>query len=145
MRLPCEPPLYTSCILSNWLLARFDLLRRRWLLPPFVRINLPPAVTRKRLAVALWVFSLYFLATMVIPVINLASSQLAALTVVRAAPVSLAFQPFRPKAQASWSSCCLREWESARRSTRLSCLEKSVPAANSRVRYAGFGVPESGC
>src|SRR5690606_3005656 len=67
MRLPCEPPLDTSCILSNWLLLRFDLLRRRWLLPPFVRISLPPAVTRKRLAVALWVFSLYFLATMVIP------------------------------------------------------------------------------
>jgi len=41
-------------------LVRFDLRRRKWLLPPLVRTILPEPVMRKRLEAALWVFSLYF-------------------------------------------------------------------------------------
>lgn len=50
----------TTSILENSALARFDLRRRKWLLPPLVRTILPVPVTRKRLAAALYVFSLYF-------------------------------------------------------------------------------------
>src|SRR5690554_6702682 len=47
-------------MVSNLAFERFDFRRRRWLLPPFVRITLPLPVTRERLAAALYVFSLYF-------------------------------------------------------------------------------------
>ena len=40
--------LLTGCIRSSWRLVRLDLRRRRWLLPPLVRITLPPPVTLKR-------------------------------------------------------------------------------------------------
>src|SRR5689334_15679690 len=48
----------TSSISDNCALVRFDVRRRRWLLPPLVRTTLPDPVRRKRLDVALWVFSL---------------------------------------------------------------------------------------
>src|SRR6185503_9254711 len=51
---------FTSCISDNCAFVRFDVCRRRWLLPPFVRTTLPEPVRRKRLEVALWVFSLFF-------------------------------------------------------------------------------------
>src|ERR1041385_7649585 len=53
---------FTVCISDNCALVRFDVCRRRWLLPPFVRTNLPAPVRRKRLDVALWVFNLVLLA-----------------------------------------------------------------------------------
>ena len=55
-----SPELVTSSILSNSRLVRLEELRRRWLLPPFVRMILPVPVTLNRLAAALYVFSLYF-------------------------------------------------------------------------------------
>jgi hypothetical protein len=42
-------------------LVRFDFRLRKWPTWPLVRINLPLPVLRKRFAVALWVFILYFL------------------------------------------------------------------------------------
>src|SRR5689334_11547855 len=48
----------TGCISVNCAFVRFDVCRRKWLLPPFVRTTLPEPVRRKRLDVALWVFSL---------------------------------------------------------------------------------------
>ena len=50
----------TTSIFENCAFTRFDLRRRKWLLPPLVRTILPVPVTRKRLAAALYVFSLYF-------------------------------------------------------------------------------------
>ena|SRR5450432_3149743 len=50
----------TAIILENSRLVRLGVRRRRWLLPPFVRTNIPLPVTRNRFAVALWVLSLYF-------------------------------------------------------------------------------------
>src|ERR671922_959051 len=52
----------TSSISDNCALVRFDVRRRRWLLPPLVRTTLPEPVRRKRLDVALWVLSLVFVA-----------------------------------------------------------------------------------
>src|SRR5690349_18618387 len=52
--------LLTTDILSSARFTRPDLRRRKWLLPPCVRTTMPVPVTRKRLAVALCVFSLYF-------------------------------------------------------------------------------------
>ena len=52
----------TTNILLNFALVRFDRRRRRWLLPPLVRTNLPLPVRRKRLAAPLYVLSLYFFA-----------------------------------------------------------------------------------
>src|SRR5512138_449929 len=49
---------FTSSISDNCTLVRFDVRRRKWLLPPLVRTTLPEPVRRKRLEVALWVFSL---------------------------------------------------------------------------------------
>src|SRR5512142_3159826 len=49
---------FTSSISDNCALTRFDACRRKWLLPPLVRTTLPEPVRRKRLDVALWVFSL---------------------------------------------------------------------------------------
>src|SRR5215211_6827089 len=51
---------FTSSISDNCALVRLDVRRRRWLLPPLVRTTLPEPVRRKRLDVALWVFSLVF-------------------------------------------------------------------------------------
>ena len=48
------PPPFTSCISDNCAFVRLDVRRRKWLLPPFVRITLPEPVRRKRLEVALW-------------------------------------------------------------------------------------------
>src|SRR5918993_3974396 len=53
------PPPFTSCISDNCAFVRLDVRRRKWLLPPFVRTTLPEPVRRKRLEVALWVFSLF--------------------------------------------------------------------------------------
>ncbi|MFU8773145.1 MAG: hypothetical protein ACNA8H_12090 [Anaerolineales bacterium] len=44
----------------NNLFVLLDARRRRWLLPPLVRTNIPEPVRRNRFAVALWVFILYF-------------------------------------------------------------------------------------
>ena len=55
-----SPALLTSIILLNNRFTRLDFLRRRWLLPPLVRMTLPVFVTLKRLAAALYVFILYF-------------------------------------------------------------------------------------
>ena len=41
-----------------WTFVRFEVRRRKWLLPPFVRMSLPEPVRRNRLDVALWVLSL---------------------------------------------------------------------------------------
>lgn len=49
----------TGTISVNSRRVRLDVRRRRWLLPPLVRTNIPEPVTRKRLAVALWVLILY--------------------------------------------------------------------------------------
>ena len=54
------PRPFTLCIRMNIRLARFDLRRRKWLFRPFVRNILPLPLLRKRFAVALWVFNLYF-------------------------------------------------------------------------------------
>ena len=43
---------------SSSALVRFEVRRRRWLLPPLVRTSMPDPVRRNRLEVALWVFSL---------------------------------------------------------------------------------------
>src|SRR5215813_13229332 len=48
----------TGCISLKFALVRFEVRRRKWLLPPFVRTTLPVPVRRNRLEVALWVFSL---------------------------------------------------------------------------------------
>src|SRR5215213_6735837 len=48
----------TDCISSYSRLARFERLRRRWLLPWRVRMNAPEPATWKRRAVALCVFIL---------------------------------------------------------------------------------------
>jgi len=47
----------TGCISERAAFVRFEVFLRRWLLPPFVRTTLPEPVRRKRLDVALWVFS----------------------------------------------------------------------------------------
>src|SRR5512133_527310 len=49
---------FTFTISVNNALVRFDVRRRRWLLPPLVRIKTPDPVRRNRLEVALWVFRL---------------------------------------------------------------------------------------
>src|SRR5512143_4026608 len=49
---------FTTCISDNCAFVRFDVCRRKWLLPPLVRTTLPEPVRRKRLDVALWVFNL---------------------------------------------------------------------------------------
>jgi hypothetical protein len=51
----------TGIISSNKRLVRFGVRLRRWLLPPLVRTSIPDPVIANRLAVALWVFILYFL------------------------------------------------------------------------------------
>ena len=56
MRLMILRP-FTSCISDNCAFVRFDVFRRKWLLPPLVRISLPEPVKRKRFDVALWVLS----------------------------------------------------------------------------------------
>src|SRR5512133_1372990 len=56
-RLMIPRPL-TGTISINCALVRFEVLRRKWLLPPFVRTSSPDAVRRKRFDVALWVLSL---------------------------------------------------------------------------------------
>src|SRR5258708_36655054 len=48
---------WTVCISESCRLVRFEVRRRRWLLPPLVRISLPVPVRRNRLEVALWVLS----------------------------------------------------------------------------------------
>src|SRR5512134_2699934 len=53
---------FTTSISDNCAFVRFDVCRRKWLLPPLVRTTLPEPVRRKRLDVALWVFSLVFVA-----------------------------------------------------------------------------------
>ena len=53
------PRPFTGIISSNRRLVRLEVRRRKWLLPPFVRTNLPEPVRRNLLAVALWVFNLY--------------------------------------------------------------------------------------
>src|SRR3990172_1233753 len=58
MRLTIPRP-FTEIISVNRRLVRLDVLRRRGLLPPLVRTSIPEPVRRKRLAVALWVLSLY--------------------------------------------------------------------------------------
>lgn len=50
----------TGIIFENSSFVRFEVRRRKWLLPPFVRTSFPEPVKRNRLAVALWVLSLYF-------------------------------------------------------------------------------------
>ena len=50
----------TGIVSDKSTLVRFEVRRRRWLLPPLVRTNLPDPVRRNRLDVALWVFNLYF-------------------------------------------------------------------------------------
>ena len=50
----------TGCISLKFAFVRLEVRRRKWLLPPLVRITLPEPVRRKRLDVALWVFSLVF-------------------------------------------------------------------------------------
>ena len=50
----------TGIIFENRSFVRFEVRRRKWLLPPFVRTSLPEPVNLNRLAVALWVLSLYF-------------------------------------------------------------------------------------
>src|SRR5687768_8520201 len=50
--------LETTNISSNSRAARFDLFRRRWLLPWRVRISLPPPLYFMRRAAPLWVLSL---------------------------------------------------------------------------------------
>src|SRR6185503_12490515 len=49
---------FTVCISDNCAFVRFDVCRRKWLLPPLVRTTLPEPVRRKRLDVALCVFNL---------------------------------------------------------------------------------------
>ena len=48
----------TGCISERAAFVRLEVFLRKWLLPPFVRTTLPEPVNRKRLDVALWVFSL---------------------------------------------------------------------------------------
>jgi hypothetical protein len=48
----------TAIISVSSALVRLEVRRRRWLLPPLVRTNLPVPVWRNRLEVALWVFIL---------------------------------------------------------------------------------------
>lgn len=62
MRLICPAPT-TACDLESIAFTRWLLRRRKWLLPPFVRISLPVPVILNRFAVALWVLSLYLFAT----------------------------------------------------------------------------------
>ena len=50
----------TGSISENKRLERLEVRRRKWLLPILVRTSIPVPVTRKRLAVALWVLILYF-------------------------------------------------------------------------------------
>src|SRR5258706_2112501 len=50
----------TGCISLKFALVRFEVRRRKWLLPPLVRTTLPEPVRRKRFEVALWVLSLVF-------------------------------------------------------------------------------------
>jgi hypothetical protein len=47
---------FTGIISVNNAFTRFEVWRRKWLLPPFVRTTTPDPVTPKRLEVALWVF-----------------------------------------------------------------------------------------
>jgi hypothetical protein len=49
---------FTSTISDSKAFVRVEVRRRKWLLPPFVRIKVPDPVRRNRLEVALWVFSL---------------------------------------------------------------------------------------
>jgi hypothetical protein len=49
----------TGIISLNNLFVLFDVTRRRWLLPPFVRTSFPEPVNRNLFEVALCVFSLY--------------------------------------------------------------------------------------
>lgn len=51
----------TGIISVNKRFVRFDVTRRLWLLPPFVRTSFPDPVSRNLLEVALWVFNLYLL------------------------------------------------------------------------------------
>ena len=53
------PRPFTGIISSNRRFVRLGVRRRRWLLPPLVRTSFPDPVRRKRLDVALCVFSLY--------------------------------------------------------------------------------------
>src|SRR5512133_3654250 len=48
---------FTTTISGSSALVRFEVRRRRWLLPPFVRTRTPDPVRRNRLEVALWVFN----------------------------------------------------------------------------------------
>ena len=48
----------TVCISESWAFVRFEVRRRKWLLPPFVRMSLPEPVRRNLFDVALWVLSL---------------------------------------------------------------------------------------
>ena len=50
----------TGCISLKFAFVRFEVRRRKWLLPPLVRTTLPEPVRRKRFEVALWVLSLVF-------------------------------------------------------------------------------------
>src|SRR5260221_5371682 len=70
-----SPALVTAIILPNNRLVRLAVRRRRWLLPPLVRMTLPVPVTRNRLAVALWVLSLYFF-TIISPARHCCTAQL---------------------------------------------------------------------
>jgi hypothetical protein len=51
---------FTWTISDSKAFVRDEVRRRKWLLPPFVRIKVPDPVRRNRLEVALWVFSLIF-------------------------------------------------------------------------------------
>src|SRR5271157_5514210 len=59
MRLMYPRPL-TGTISPNKAFTRWEDFRRRWALPPLVRIILPDPVMLNRFEVALWVFSLNF-------------------------------------------------------------------------------------
>jgi len=50
----------TGIISDSNAFTRLEVRRRKWLLPPFVRIKTPDPVKRNRFEVALWVFSLVF-------------------------------------------------------------------------------------
>jgi len=50
----------TTTISDNRALVRFEVRRRRWLLPPCVRNKTPDPLRRNRLEVALWVFNFVF-------------------------------------------------------------------------------------
>ena len=50
----------TTIISDNRTLVRFEVRRRKWLLPPLVRNKTPDPLRRNRLVVALWDFNLVF-------------------------------------------------------------------------------------